>query len=211
MQSQHSSAVAQMHRFQPTDLQLVWGRRQDRDDKRFRARAAIVEHLIARWTNPEWNGVDVSGGAGRWLRTLAPHFGQFTHLDLSPNALNVARSDHTELANVEFELVDLLHPREPGNELFGRTWDVAFCLDTLLYRGDFVEIALRNIRRFIRPGGIAIIDVPMQFRASISRRVKGKHYGGPERTFSPQFVQHLSVMRATSALRCRINIANCPS
>jgi len=177
---------------QPTDPHLVWGRRQDRLDNRFRARAAIVEHLISRWTKSDWSGVDVSGGAGRWLSTLAPRFRQFTHLDLSPDALHVARTEHPEFSHVEYGIANLLQPRELGVGSFKRTWDAVFCLDTLLYRGDFVETALRNIRAFISPRGIAIIDVPMRFRASISRRVKGRRYGGPERTFSPRAAHELT-------------------
>jgi SAM-dependent methyltransferase len=177
------SAVAQPKDFQPTDTHLVWGRRQERADYRFRARSAVVEQLISRWSKPDWIAVDVSGGAGRWLATLAPRFRAFTHLDLSREALAAARADHPDLSHVEFGIVDLL--RGPGPLLSGRTWDVAFCLDTLLYRGPFVETALRNIRPLIRPGGIAIIDLPLGFRASISRCVKGRRYGGPERTFSP--------------------------
>jgi SAM-dependent methyltransferase len=186
MKSQYSPALAQKDRLQPTDPHLVWGTKRDRLDERFRSRAVVVEYLISCWTQSDWSAVDVSGGAGRWLGTLSPHFRQFTHLDLSPDALSVARTDHTELPNVEFGIVDLLQPRKQGAEPSGRTWDAVFCLDTLLYRGDFVETALRNIRAFIRPGGIAIIDVPMQLRASISRRVKGRRYVGPERTFSPR-------------------------
>jgi SAM-dependent methyltransferase len=177
--------------FQPTDPHLVWGRRQDRNEKRFQARAAIVDHLISHWAKPGWSGVDVSGGAGRWLSTLAPRFSQFTHLDLSPDALHVARTEHPELSHVEYGIIDLLKPREPGPDSSGRTWDAVFCLDTLLYRGDFVETALRNIRAFIGPRGIAVIDMPTQFRASISQRVKGQRYRGPERKFSPKAARAL--------------------
>jgi SAM-dependent methyltransferase len=186
MELQYSEALAQQNQLQPTDSHLVWGRRQDRLDERFRARSTIVEHLISCWTRSGWNAVDVSGGAGRWLCTLAPHFSQFTHMDLSPDALNLARADHHEFSHVEFEIVDLLQPRKQGADLSGRTWDAAFCLDTLLYRGDFVETVLRNIRTFVRPGGIIIIDVPLRLRASISRWVKGQRYVGPRRTFSPR-------------------------
>jgi SAM-dependent methyltransferase len=170
---------------QPTDPHIIWGRRSDRLDRRFQARANIVEYLISRWTAPDWCGVDVSGGAGRWLTTLAPHFRHFTHLDLSPEALHVARNDHPDLPHVEYAIVDLLKPTEQGSQS-ARTWDAVFCFDTLLYRGEFVENVLRNIRAFISPRGIAIIDVPMQFRASISQRVKGQRYPGPERKFSPK-------------------------
>jgi hypothetical protein len=131
----------------PSDPRLVWGRRRDRLDKRFRARAAIVEHLMSRWTKPDWTGVDVSGGAGRWLSTLAPRFSQFTHLDLSQDALDIARTEHPEFSHVEYGAADLLMPREPSAGPTGRTWDTVFCLDTLLHRGDFVETALRNICR----------------------------------------------------------------
>ena len=171
------------HAAQPTDVHLVWGKPQDRTDRRFKARAAVVEQLMSKWTKPDWTGVDVSGGAGRWLSTLAPRFSRFTHLDLSPDALDVARAEHPDLVNVEYGRVDLLNPvfDRPA-----RTWDAAFCLDTLLYRGDFVEMVLGNIRSFVRPGGIFLVDVPSQFRASISKQIKGSRYGGPERKFSPR-------------------------
>ena len=187
-----SLVMAPQQSFQPTEPHLVWGRRQDRLGRRFHARAAVVEHLISHWTQPDWSGVDVSGGAGRWLSTLAPRFSQFSHLDLSPDALHIARTEHPELSHVEYGMVDLLRPREPGADPSGRTWDVVFCLDTLVYRGDFVETALRNIRAFISPRGIAIIDVPTQFRASISQRVKGQNYRGPERNFSPRAARALA-------------------
>jgi SAM-dependent methyltransferase len=192
MNFEYNPDVGKTNRLQPTPPQLVWGTRRDRLDYRFQARSAIVEHLMSRWARPEWRAVDVSGGAGRWLSTLAPRFSHFTHLDLSPNALGVARADHAEFSNVEFGVVDLLQPREPGTDMFGRVWDVAFCLDTLLYRGDFVETALRSIRSFVRPGGTVIIDVPTQFRAGISRLVKGARYSGPERTFSPDAALRLA-------------------
>ena len=173
---------------QPTDPHLIWGRSQDRADRRFQARAAIVEHLISRWTKPSWSGVDVSGGAGRWLPTLAPHFAQFAHLDLSPEALDVAQTSHPEFENVEYGRADLLRPRDPD----AKTWDAAFCLDTLLYRGDFVETALKNIPAFIRPGGILIMDVPALYRASFSQYIKGRHYRGPERKFTPTAAHRLT-------------------
>jgi SAM-dependent methyltransferase len=188
---------------QPTDPHLIWGTRQDRLDRRFVSRSIVVEHLISSWTVRHSTGVDVSGGAGRWLSTLAPHFRQFTHLDLSPNALDVAKADHPEYSNTEFGIVDLLCPKEQQAHLSGRMWDAAFCFDTLLYRGDFVEAVLLNMRAFIRPGGIAIIDVPVRFRYSIARWVKRQRYRGPERAFSPRSVLTLAcdagyICRATA-------------
>jgi hypothetical protein len=171
---------------QPTDPHLVWGRRSERLDRRFVTRSLVVETLISKWTKPDWTGVDVSGGAGRWLSTLAPHFRQFSHLDFSADALHTARLDNPEFQHVEFGRIDLLQPKAQQPALSGRLWNAAFCLDTLLYRGTFVETALRNIRSYLVPGGVAIIDMPMQLRSSLSRRVKGAGYNGPERTFSAQ-------------------------
>jgi SAM-dependent methyltransferase len=130
--------------------------------------------------------MDVSGGAGRWLSTLAPHFSHFSHFDLSPDALYTAQADQPDFPNVEFGRIDLLKSQAEQPSLRGRAWDVAFCLDTLLYRGRFVEIALRSIRSYLAPGGIAIIDLPVEFRSSLSRRVKGSRYGGPQRAFLPR-------------------------
>jgi SAM-dependent methyltransferase len=131
-------------------------------------------------------------GSLRRLSTLAPRFSKFTHLDLSPDALHIARSEHPELSHVEYGIVDLLRPGEPDAFPFGKVWDAVFCLDTLLYRGDFVETALKSIRTFLSPRGIAIVDMPAQFRASISRRIKGRRYRGPERKFSPKAAQALA-------------------
>ena len=64
----------------------------------------------------------------------------------------------------------------------------------LLHYGEFVETALRNMRSYLEPGGVAIIDMPMQLRAALSRRIKGAHYNGPERTFAAQ--QALSIVSA---------------
>lgn len=165
---------------QPTVVNYVWGRRQDRLDPRFEARSVVVEHLLRRWTTPASSAADVSGGAGRWLCTLAPAFERFTHLDLSPDALQVAKADHPEYGHVAYEIMDLLKP--PAD----RRFDAVFCLDTLLYGGGFVERCLDTIRRTIAPGGVAIMDVPMQFRASIAKRIKGPSHQGAPQTFKPQ-------------------------
>jgi len=53
------------------------------------------------------------------------------------------------------------------------------------YRGDFVETVLKNIRAFMSPRGVAIVDVPMRCRAFIAQQIKRRRTG-PERTFSPR-------------------------
>jgi SAM-dependent methyltransferase len=206
-----SQAMMLKEPFQPTDPNLVWGRKQDRFDKQFHARAAIVEHLISSWTKPDWSGVDVSGGAGRWLGTLAPRFSRFTHLDLSPDALRVARTDHPEFPHVDYDQVNLLMPKALGADRSKRTWDAVFCLDTLLYRGDFVETVLTNIRAFISPRGLAIVDMPSQFRGSISRRVKGQRYQGPERKFSPEAAHALVREAGYQCLATEYHYAELPA
>ncbi len=154
----------------------------------------MVEHLLHKWTTPASSAADVSGGAGRWLCTLAPSFNSFTHLDLSPDALQVARDDHPEYAHVAYGLMDLLKP-PPG----GRRFDAVFCLDTLLYGGGFVERCLDTIRQTVAPGGVAIMDVPMQFRASIAKRIKGPSHQGAPRTFKPQ--EFLALLAAAGLAR----------
>jgi ubiquinone/menaquinone biosynthesis C-methylase UbiE len=186
MNMQFNLPAERAGRMQPTDPHMVWGRRSERLDRRFVTRSLVVERLISKWTNPDQNAVDVSGGAGRWLSTLAPHFRQFTHLDFSADALNTAQLDHPEFQNVEFDSIDLLQPKAQQQELSDRSWHAAFCLDTLLYREMFVETALHNIRSYLVPGGLAIIDMPMKLRSSISRKIKGAGYNGPERTFLPR-------------------------
>ena len=154
----------------------------------------MVEHLIGKWTTPAFSAADVSGGAGRWLCTLAPSFKSFTHLDLSPDALQVARDDHPEYDHVAYGIMDLLKPL-PAD----RRFDAVFCLDTLLYGGGFVERCLDTIRETVAPGGVAIMDVPMQFRASIAKRIKGPSHQGAPRTFKPQ--EFLGLLAAAGLAR----------
>ena len=154
----------------------------------------MVEHLLHKWTTPASSAADVSGGAGRWLCTLAPSFQSFTHLDLSPDALQVARADHPEYGHVHYGLMDLLKPPPDG-----RQFDAVFCLDTLLYGGGFVEHCLDTIRRTVAPGGVAIMDVPMRFRATIAKRIKGPTHQGAPRTFTPG--EFLGLLAAAGLVR----------
>lgn len=204
------SSAEQVLGVQPTDPEMVWGRRKERLDRRFISRSIIIETLISRWTRPEWNAVDVSGGAGRWLSTLAPHFQDFSHLDVSGEALRTARNDHPDFRNVAFGHMDLLRPKSEQPGLAQAGWNVAFCLDTLLYRGPFVERALANLQSYVVPGGVAIIDFPMRLRASISRRIKGARYGGPERTFSRQQALALVAAAGFERLECAYQYREMP-
>ncbi|MFC1459366.1 class I SAM-dependent methyltransferase [Microvirga arabica] len=180
---------------QPTPPHYIWGRKQEQRSKRFQTRASVVRHLIDRWTEPEMRAADVSGGAGRWLNTLAPKFEQFNHLDLSPDALEVARADHRELTNVNFGILDLV--RNDASSLPNSSflpagqWEVVFCLDTLLYAGDFVETVLTNLHSWLSPGAIVILEIPTRLRAQVSRSIKRARYDGPERTFSPWEIRSL--------------------
>ena len=106
-------------------------------------------------------------------------------VSLRPDALNVARMDHAEFSHIEFGIGDLLRPRDIRSGLFGRTWDEALRLDTLLYRGDFVERVSQNIRTLVRPGGIVIIDVPRQFRLRLRVTSRGGATTGQSGRFCP--------------------------
>lgn len=174
---------------QPTSQTLVWGRREDAAHSKFRARSAVIESLIARWATPGGIGGDISGGAGRWLTLLAPHFSQFWHLDLSRDALEVARRDHPEFTQVRYESLNLLDP--PKTPPFPAL-DTLFCLDTLLYRDGFVETVLGNLRAWLKPQGVAILEFPMRFRSRLAAKLKGARYNGPQRTFTPEEARRLA-------------------
>lgn len=166
----------------PTDIQLVWGTRAQSLSSRFQARVAVIESLLSRWTKPSQTAIDVSGGAGRWLPTLAPRFRKFWHMDLSRPALAFAQQENPTLTHVEYGCLDLMTGEcDPARQ---ETPDVLFCLDTLLYEGAFVETAVRNFHRLLGPQSIAILEVPSKLRWQVSRRVKGKRYNGPTRAFS---------------------------
>lgn len=165
-----SSAVAR-----PTPADLVWTG-GPRDALALRLHA--VDALLARIATTPRVAADVAGGAGRWLPHLAPSFDLYLHADLSVPALRYAGVRHRGAANVVLVRNDLVAARPRI-----RNVDLALCLDTLLYDGDFVPHALRSVRGILRPGGHLIAEFTSRVHSGLGRLVRGARHRGPRRTF----------------------------
>ncbi len=192
----------------PTSDNLVWGTRQQSLSPRFRARVAVIESLIARWTSPTQTAIDVSGGAGRWLPTLAPRFRQFWHMDFSRAALVAAKAENPSLTHVQYGFLDLMTGQSEPEKL--ASYDVLFCLDTLLYDGKFIETALTNFQSLMGPDSVAIIEFPSKLRWKISRAIKGTRYRGPSRAFSQTELMELLKQHGYECLELAFQYSELP-
>ncbi len=115
---------------------------------------------------------DLGCGTGALVAQLAPHVKQVIGIDLSPEMLKAARQRMTGLANVELRKGDLAKlPIAAG------TCDAALCVLALTYVDD-PPLAVREMRRILRPGGRAVIVDLLphdrdDFRRAMGQKVRG--------------------------------------
>ena len=137
-------------------------------------RSIVVQRLISSWTRPDWAAVDVSGGAGRWIIALAPHF--LLRISTSVTRWDTAQLDDPEFRACRIRPYRFCCKRAPtvcsvwsGMErrFLPRHSAVSRCI-----RG---ETALRNIRSYLEPGGIAILDVQGLAAGSKVRAMAGRN------------------------------------
>lgn len=169
----------------PTDIKLVWGTFEQITPS-FYKRVKIVEEIIKGIPDETSVGADISGGAGRWLPHLSIYFDSFIHMDISREALNIANSTNPNLNNVLYVQNDLYSHRQAIKNV-----DIAFCLDTLLYSGNFVDRALVGISDILKSGGILIADFPSRYHNNIANLIKLRHPDGVNRRFGVQEVRDL--------------------
>lgn len=111
-------------------------------------------------------GADFGCGSGRWARFVAPRVGTLHALDASADALQVARENLAEQANVQFHHAPIdRHPLPDGS------LDFAYCLGVLHHVPD-TESALAACARALRPGApflvymyYALENRPLWYRA----------------------------------------------
>lgn len=117
----------------------------------FVARRELVDRLLARHA-PGGLGclLDVGCGTGANLPVLKRHARQVVGLDYEPEGLRDVRSASPDMWRVRGDATRLPFPA-------GR-FDAVTMLDVLEHVGD--ETALAEIRRVLRPGGVAVITVP---------------------------------------------------
>ncbi|MHB8772544.1 MAG: methyltransferase domain-containing protein [Syntrophales bacterium] len=169
----------------PTDIRLVWGTLEQITPS-FHDRVRIVQEFLRDIPHQTSVGADIAGGAGRWLPHLSISFEWFIHMDISREALRHAHHAHPSLNNILYVQNDLYADRQTIKDA-----DVVFCLDTLLYSGEFVDRALAGIGRVLKPGGLLIADLPSLYHHRIADLIKWRRRAGVNRCFTVREAREL--------------------
>jgi ubiquinone/menaquinone biosynthesis C-methylase UbiE len=101
--------------------------------------------------------LEVGSSFGHQTFLLAQRYAHVTAVDLSPESIELAtrRAQRWNVANVHFAVADAEHLTAYGDAVF----DVVFSFSTLRFCNDPVQ-ALREMRRVLKPGGVAVVDFP---------------------------------------------------
>ena len=103
---------------------------------------------------PQWAALDIATGTGHTAFALAPHVASVVGVDLTPEMLSEAERLRAErgIGNVVFRPADVHHlPFEDAS------FDLVTCRRAAHHFSD-IALALREIRRVLRPGGRLVID-----------------------------------------------------
>lgn len=113
---------------------------------------ATVVRLAA--PRPDWVALDIATGTGHTALALAPHVTSVVGIDLTPAMLAEAERLRAErgVENVVFREGDVHHL--PFAEC---SFDLVTCRRAAHHFSD-IALALREIKRVLRPGGVVVID-----------------------------------------------------
>lgn len=96
----------------------------------------------------------IGGGYGKNAAFLARKAFSVTNSDVSKNAIKLGRKKYRELPNINFLNDDILKTKIKDNK-----YDAVICLYLLsLFTDKEIRIALRNIKRILRPSGLLICN-----------------------------------------------------
>lgn len=122
--------------------------RIENDNWWYRERREILSAELLRFGAPG-TAVDIGAAAGTGSRVLAEHGWRATAIDLSPDAVALARAHGVEAYQGDARYL----PLPPCN------YDLALALDVLEHIEDD-ERAASEITRVLKPGGTALVSVP---------------------------------------------------
>jgi SAM-dependent methyltransferase len=113
--------------------------------------SAPLRRLLAETIGPDDSCIDIGcGDGGTSAVWLSANAGQYVGVDVSSGAVELARSRGFEAVHIR-DASEL--PFESGS------FDAATCIEVLEHLFDPVA-ALREMRRVLRPGGVALVTVP---------------------------------------------------
>lgn len=164
----------------PTNPDLIWGTERQVNTG-FRKRIEAVRNIVLSTGVQAGIGADLSGGAGRWLSGLAPLFEIFFHMDISKKALHYACSKHESYSNIVYLQNDLLREDQKIKNV-----DCAFCLDTLLYSGNFVNVALEAAKKTLSTRGILIVELCSKYHNELGRMIKFRKRNAVDQNYTIQ-------------------------
>jgi ubiquinone/menaquinone biosynthesis C-methylase UbiE len=125
---------------------------------------SLMSHLATLGLPQERSrALDFGCGLGRMTRALAQHFDECVGVDISEGMVNGARTANASIENVEFVVNDATDLRRFPSESF----DLVYCMLVLQHAPDraAIEGYVREFCRVLRPGGLAIFQLPSRIPA----------------------------------------------
>jgi ubiquinone/menaquinone biosynthesis C-methylase UbiE len=107
--------------------------------------------------------LDFGCGLGRMTRALSQHFDKCVGVDISEGMINGARKANANIEGVEFVVNDATDLRRFASESF----DLVYCVLVLQHVPDrgAIEGYVREFCRVLRPGGLAVFQLPSRIPA----------------------------------------------
>jgi ubiquinone/menaquinone biosynthesis C-methylase UbiE len=155
-----------------------------------------AEQILGPLIRPSDTVLDLGCGIGRVTRYVAPLCREVWAVDISPQMLELARTRLAELPNVRFALSNEASLSEPPTA----SVDFAYSLLTLQHvEREHAFALLREVRRVLRPGGLAHFTFPNllsdeYLRAFLNYVETGEANSNPARArfYTPEEVDRLA-------------------
>ncbi|MEX2032757.1 MAG: class I SAM-dependent methyltransferase, partial [Dehalococcoidia bacterium] len=105
---------------------------------------------------PDWSVLDIGCGVGRMLRPMSEQFEKVIGIDISPAMINFAREELADRPNVELHVGN----GQDLSVIADNSIDLVYSVYAFQHfpRRSIVDNYLKETRRVLKPGGIAVIQ-----------------------------------------------------